>query len=82
MIDTYGTRMSEILKVPHSRENKPCLFKTHEVFRRAYFRDMIIQNIHELLGTIFPNISYVLDDFNAFKYFYGSIIPSEYTVML
>ena len=68
--------------IPYSRENKPCLFKTHEVFGRAYFRDMIIQNIHEFLGTIFQNISYILSDFNAFKYFHVSIIPFEYTIML
>ena len=30
------------LNIPYSRENKPCLFKTHEVFGRAYFRAMLI----------------------------------------
>ena len=53
------------------------LFSSH-----AHFRDMIMQNIHEFLGTIFQNISYILADFNAFKHFYVSIIPFEYTVML
>ena len=71
-----------LLKLPYLRENKQCLFKTDEVFGRAYFRDMIIQNIHRFLGTIFQNISYILADFNAFKYFYVSIITFEYTVML
>ena len=51
------------------------LFSSHD-----YFRDMIIQNIHEFLGTIFQNISYILADFNGFKYFYFSIIPFEYTL--
>ena len=67
---------------PYSREKKLCLFKSHEVFRHAYFRDMIFQTIHKFLGFIFQNISYILADFNAFKHFYVSIIPFEYTVML
>ena len=57
-------------------------FWTRLFWSHAYFRDMIIQNIHEFLGTIFQNISYVLADFNAFKYCYVSIIPFEYNVML
>ena len=28
--------------IPYLRENKPCLFKTHAVFGRAYFRAMLI----------------------------------------
>ena len=60
------------------REIKLCLFKTHEVFGLAYFREMTIQIIHEFLGTTFQNILYILADFNAFKYFYVSItIKSE-----
>ena len=46
------------------------LFSSH-----AYFRVMIIQNIHQFLGTLFQNTSYILADFNEFKYFYVSIIP-------
>ena len=53
------------------------LFSIH-----AYFREMIIQNIQEFLGTIFQNVSHILADFNAFKYFQVSIIPFEHTVML
>ena len=26
------------IELPYSRESKPCLFKTHSVFGRAYFR--------------------------------------------
>ena len=48
---------------------------------RGYFRKMIM-HIHEFLGTIFKNTSYILADFNAFKHFYVSIIPFEYTDML
>ena len=43
----FGRDLGSILRevrfrLPYSRENKPCLFKTHEVFGRAYFRAMLI----------------------------------------
>ena len=63
--------------VQNSRVFWTRLFSSH-----AYFRDMIIQNIQEFLGTIFQNIFYILADFNAFKYLYVSITPFEYTAML
>ena len=34
----YYSRDRDQIKVPYSRENKQCLFKTHAVFGRAYFR--------------------------------------------
>ena len=38
--DEEGDEMATgmIFRLPYSRENKPCLFKTHAVFGRAYFR--------------------------------------------
>ena len=38
------------------------LFSSH-----AYFRDILFQTFHEILGTIFQNSSFVLANFNVFK---------------
>ena len=50
-----------------------CLFKTHTIFGRAYFRNMLIayfqnmliQNFHELWGTLLKIFSYILANFNG-----------------
>ena len=44
--------------IPYSRENKPCLFKTHAVFGRF---------LDALIFEHFENLYYILANFNVFN---------------